>query len=508
MLKLLLAISAVAAIEVAAPAEYSRVWEPLTDAQRVAVRCLEPEVCYSGRRFGAKSNTGCMKGYLYASAYPGAAVLLAREERASMNATTLKTLRDEIVPQAQWVAGWHETKSDLVLRNRSVIHVRGLDDPARVLGLRVGLAVIDQAEQVSLEQFEIANSCVMQTGLPFHQTLSLFNPAGPDHWGFLRYRPDDGDGVRLDTKGNVFARVIHVQHDDLLHLLSQASRERFDRMDGVLGQRLRHGKWVSAEGAVFDNWDTATHVVDRLKGPAVLPNWPEDQVAVYLDEFAQVARWGGYPPPDWKRRRGIDFGYEPDPYCCLWVAESPRGTRHVYRYDLHTRFTIEEQAERINCEETRELEALRASACAQGEDVVRNYGDWLDLYPIAGSYSDHARGEREMLAVRGISTQPAEKDIRAGIETLRELLDHRFGPPRLVIWNDALVERDERLVEQRRPSSGPEEMPRYRWRTVREKGDAHTIKDLPLDRHNHFIDALRYCEHTNSISGAVGIYAG
>jgi len=494
---LALAVSLMALVEVAAPSEYSRVWEPLTDAQRVAVQCIEPEVCYSGRRFGAKSNTGCAKSYLYPAIYndPPAYVLLAREERASMNATTVKTLRDEIVPPAQWVAGWHESRSDLVLRNGSVIHVRGLDDPGRVLGLRVGLAVIDQAEQVSLEQFEIANSCVMQIGMPFHQTLGLFNPEGPDHWAFERYDPDAGDGLRHHAAtGKVFARVVHVQPGDLLHLLSQESRERFDRMDGVLGQRLRWGKWVAAEGAVFDNWDAGVHVIDRARPP----EWAAADMATW-------AKWGGYAPPDWQRRRGIDFGYE-HPYWCGWIAESPEGRRYLYRQDMRTHLTIDEQAERILGAERDELAALRASACEQGEGMVRGMAAYLESYPLAGSWSDHDRQEREMFAVRGVATAAAEKDIRAGIETIRELLDHREGAPRLCVLADSLMEVDQRLREARKPTSLQAAMPRYRWQTVREKSDSQNVRDLPWKRDDDAIDGLRYMEHSNACGERVGIW--
>jgi hypothetical protein len=477
-----------ATIEVSEP-QFSRVWEPLTEAQRVAIRCTEPEVCYSGRRFGAKSNTGGAKAYFFGAMYPGAKMLLARGERASMNATTLTTLRDEIVPPAEWIGargtGWQESKSDLVLRNGSVIHVRGLDDPERVLGLRVGLAVIDQAEQLTLEQFEITNSCVMQPKLPFCQTLCLFNPAPPEHWAFLRYRPDDGDGLRTDANGRVFARVIHVQPNDLLHLLSEESRARFDRMDGPLGQRLRWGKWVAAEGTVFDRWDASVHIV---------PPPPE------------FAAWNGYPPPDWRRRRAIDFGYEPDPYACVWITEAPDGRRFVYRQDMMTRLTIVEQAERIQKAQAAEMDALREAACAQGEDAVRNYASWLEDYQLQGSWSDHARGERAMLEDRGIITEPAEKDILAGLQTLRELLDPRFGPPRLRVIAGSLIERDQRLVEQKRPCSLEEEIPRLRYRTVREKGDSAAIRDVPLDKNNHAVDALRYCEHSHAMSGEIGLW--
>lgn len=262
----------------------------------MALKSTVPELAYSGRRFGGKSWVGCAKAWLYADRNPGARVAICREERASMEATTLVTLRQEIVPAAYWSRYWREGKGVLEFPNGSEIHVFGLDRPGRALGARYGLVVVDQAEQLSFEQFEIINSCAMQVGMPWHQTMLLFNPDSEEHWAYRRYHPDEGDGLRLDDGGKVFAEVVHVLPDDLIGLLSQTSRDRFNRMSGVWYDRYRMGLWRHFEGAVFPTWHPAKRVVDP---PAV---W---------------ADWGGYPPPDWPRGRGIDFGFYPDPFVCF-----------------------------------------------------------------------------------------------------------------------------------------------------------------------------------------------
>lgn len=462
-----------------APDLEQRRWSPLTEAQAEAVQCTEPEACYSGRRFGAKSNTGCVKSFLYASLYPGAHTLLAREERASMDATTLRTLRDEVVPPALWQACWKESKSDLVLPNGSVIHVRGLDKPQRILGLRVGLAVIDQAEQIDFEQFEMVNSCVMQVGMPFHQTLLLFNPADPNHWAYQRYRPDDGDGVRANDKGDVFARVIHVKPDDLLHLLSEGSRRRFDSLTGVLGQRLREGLWVASEGLVYcPPWDPAVHVL--------------------REKPAEFLAWGGYPPPDWARYRGIDFGYLPDPFVCQWWAESPSGVRYLYRELCKTSLNPEQQAEAILEHELEEMEVLRRRAME--EKAESQYLTTLRSMNIAGSFSDHQRGERAMLAARGVATSPAQKDITAGIATMHELLDpSQPGGPRILVVPGYQVLRDPVLVDRKDPTCFVEEVAGAAYR---EDG---ARRDLPKPGKDHCLDAARYVHHSLE-RGSVGVW--
>src|SRR5690242_17409850 len=85
-----------------------RILKPETRAQVSAWKSTAPELCYSGRRFGGKSWLGCAKGFAYAARYPGANVGICREERASMEGTTLRTLRTEVVPGPVWDRYWSE----------------------------------------------------------------------------------------------------------------------------------------------------------------------------------------------------------------------------------------------------------------------------------------------------------------------------------------------------------------------------------------------------------------
>lgn len=451
---------------------------PRTDAQWSALASQEPELCYSGRRFGGKSWIGCYKAWLYACKYPGARVGLFRAERSSMNGTTLLTLRQEIVPADWWARYWQEGKSKLACPGGSEIHVLGLDDPGRVLGSRYGLVVIDQAEQITFRQFEIVNSCAMQVGMPWHQVMLLFNPEDPGHWAYRRYRPDEGDGLRQDQNALTFARVVHVQPMDLIDLLSETSRERFDRMTGVWRDRLRLGKWVAFEGSVFDCWDPS-YIVDP---PAEWALWGEGHELGWT-----------FPPPDWPRFRGIDFGYEPDPYTCQWWTESPSGHRYLYRQTYHTRKTIETQAAEIGRLEDEELGVLRSSA---KERRLTGYESSLHALNIEACFTDHHRGERAALDEKGVWSTPADKDILAGIESVRDLM----AAGKILIVKNRLHERDPRLAEQMRPTCLEEEIAGYRWRTGSDRSEVGRAKTLPVDRDNHGLDAMRYVMH--SLAGA------
>lgn len=449
---------------------------PQTNAQDIALRSTEPEMCYSGRRFGGKSWIGCAKALLYAAKYPNARVALSREERASMEGTTLLTLRAEIVPAVLWADWWKESKSTLYLPNGSEIMAFGLDRPGRALGARYGLAVVDQAEQLDYNQFQIINSCVMQVGMPFHQSMLLFNPDSPDHWAYRRYRPDDGDGLRRDETGRTFARVVHVMPDDLMGFLSEQSRARLDGMDGVWRLRYRLGMWTAFEGSVYgDVWLPSLHIVDAPH------EWEQ---------------WGGYPPPDWSRYRAIDFGYQ-NPFVCQWWVESPDGIFYRYREIYRTGRITEDHARHINQLEADELEALRRVGTTD-----RMALEYLDGLNVALSVCDPARPDlREALARFGIIATPADNEILAGIESTRAMLKNGIAGPRARFVRGALVETDDTLAQAKLPTCTDEEVQGYRWQKNRATGVEVGPRDLPVKHNDHGLDAMRYLFHT--LTGAV-----
>jgi hypothetical protein len=345
--------------------------------------------------------------------------------------------------------------------------------------MRYGLAGCDQAEQLDEAQFSILDAGCTQVGMPWTQTFCAFNPEHPGHWAYLRYQPDLGDGPR-EMDGKHFADVIHVKLNDGLDILTEQQRDKLDRMTGVLAQRLRFGRWVGFEGVVLDNWDPTVHIVDR---PA---SW---------------AKWNGYPPPSWPRYRGIDFGYV-HPYACVWISESPEGYRYLYRQDLRQGLTIDQQVARILQFEGEELMALNIAANkmdangSAGRARAENR-DALEALNIAGSFSDHEAGHRAMFAAKGVSTMPANKEVQAGIETLRMALQpDREGTPAFMVVRGSLKETDRTLEAGKRPTSFESEAARWVWKTAKTSAGARTTKDMPVDVGEDAIKATIYALHT------------
>lgn len=447
----------------------TRVWSPRSEAQRAAFRSTAPELCYSGRRFGGKSNVGCMKAYAYASKYPGARVAVCREERSTMEMTTLLTLRSEVVPPAIWFGqyggGWSESKSTLYLPNKSEINVFGLDKPGRQLGSRFGMAVVDQAEQLSENQFELLNSSITQPGMPFHQLMLLFNPESPEHWAFKRYLPDEGDGKRIDENGRHFADVVHVLPEDLMDLLSEGSRARLDGLAGVWKQRLRLGLWTSFEGAIYGSvWNPATMVVDKPD------SW---------------ASWNGFPPPTWPRYRAVDFGFK-NPFVCQWWAKDPEGVFWMYREIYHSGILTEAHAKRIKALEEGEVRTLRACADA---DFARDHEPYLEQLHVPFSFCDPAAPDKRLeLANAGVFCHPGNNDVMTGIEKITSLL----AAGRMKYVKGALDAKDPVLVDRKVPWCSAMEKAGYRWVKDVASNSASGPREIPFKENDHACDAERY----------------
>jgi phage terminase large subunit len=190
---------------------------------------------------------------------------------------------------------------------------------------------------------------------------------------------------------------------------------------------------VSAEGAVYE-FDPRLHLIDPFPVPA---HWP--------------------------RVRSFDFGYT-NPFVCLWLTLDPDGRLYLYRELYMTRRTVKVHAATVN--EFSRLERYEASV------------------------SDHDAEDRATLAENGIHTLPAVKAIRPGLDAVAERLKVAGdGKPRLFVFRGALVERDEELAAARRPVCTEQEFDAYQWPKA---ADGKALKDVPVDRDNHGLDALRY----------------
>lgn len=472
-----------------------RVYETKTWAQDRIIHSTAPEVAVSGGWYSGKTSPACVLAHKEAVEHPGIEIALCREERSAMTMSTLREFLEAVLPlqMRTWNhakgCGWKSDDSAVyyprVNGRRSVVWVVGLDKPERLFSANPSIIIIDQAEQITLDQFMKAQSrCARQADMPNGRIVMLFNPEHPDHWANQRYQFALGSRELRDASGEVQAEVVVCDPNDAMVLAPPRYRAVLERLTGTYRERYRLNRWTGFAGSVFEVWNPNVHLIEK---PDL---W---------------ARWGGYPPPAWPRYRGIDFGYYPDPFVLAWWAESPERKFYRYREIYHTKRLVEDHAKQAVALEERELQALRGACTTEEAETLRPY---LGQLYVLGSWSDHDREDQETLNRHGIWSNNAKKDdIVAGLQTCIGMLDPaQPGGSRIFLIRNATVERDPLLTdaEPRRPACGEEEMAGYRWNKIDASG---TKRQLPVDRDQHFIDGgFRYVFHSMEDAVQVAVY--
>ena len=392
--------------------------------------CDAQEVIVSGPSETGKTLAALSRLDGLARLYKGMQGVVVRKVRASMDGTVLKTWEEKVLGPNTPVAVFGGERPEWYdYPNGSRIWVSGLDKPSKVLSGEKDVIYVNQAEELLLEDWEIL--ITRTTGraghMPFGQLFGDCNPGPPHHW--IKHRPT--------------LPILESRHEDnpalfdpATHAITDQGRKTLAVLDSLTGarkERLRYGRWVSAEGAVYD-FDAAVHLINRFDIPS-----------------------------QWRRIRVIDFGYT-NPFVCGWIAIDPDGRMILYREIYMTQRTVKVHAAQIN----------QLSAGERYEATI----------------ADHDAEDRATLEENGISTAPAQKEISVGIQAVQERLKVAGdGKPRLWVMRDCLVERDEQLAALRKPVSTAQEFDAYVWPKT---ADGKPIKEVPVDQDNHGMDMLRY----------------
>lgn len=287
-----------------------------------------------------------------------------------------------------------------------------------------------EAVDLDLDDWEKLSGRLRNAKGPYRRMIADTNPAGGSHW--LKNREQAGK-----------LRILYTQLEDNPAMwqggrwtaLGREYVQTLDAMTGVRYERMRHGKWVQAEGVVYDGWNPRHHLVD----------------------------W--FPIPEsWPRYLAIDFGYT-DPFVAHWYAKDEDGRLYLYRQLCHTGRLVEDHA--------RQILALSAD----------------EPSPVAIICDHDAEGRATLQRHLGTATVPARKAITRGIEYVQSRLRVQGdGRPRLMVLRDSLVERDQSMKSRGLPCSIEEEIDAYVWNPKK--------PDEPIDKDNHNCDAVRYaCSH-------------
>jgi phage terminase large subunit len=429
-------------IAMATPDEVTEKHRPYTPFGAAAelMRRRDPEILLSGPSGTGKSRSALEKLHLAATKYPGMRGLIVRKTRESLTESALVTFEEKVVPPGHPVLnGPRRNQRQVYLYpNGSSIVVGGMrqsgkDMTQKVMSTEYDIIFAQEAIEFAEDEWERLTTRLRNAKMPYHQLIGDTNPDAPTHW--LKRRCDRGQTVLLESR-----------HEDN-PACTPDYIAKLDRLTGARYHRLRWGRWVQAEGCVYEGFDAAVHVIDRFD----IPLWPRYWV--------------------------IDFGFTA-PFCCQWWAADPDGRLFLYRELYRTQRLVEDHARDI----------LRLSGWAlQGGLARPEFG--AEPRPRAIICDHDAEGRATLRKYLGLDTVAAKKELSPGIQAVAA----RFrkagdGRPRLFLFRDALVERDSLLDEVKKPCGLIEELPAYVWNTTNSRKHG----EEPLAQDDHACDCLRY----------------
>lgn len=374
---------------------------------------------------------GCLqKLHICAMKYPGMRGLMVRKTFEALKGSAMVTFRERVLHPldgVEFFGGSKERDAGYYYPNGSFIGVGGMDKPTKIMSKEYDLVYAIEATELTAADWESITSRLRYGVLPYQQLIADCNPDAPTHW--LNQRCTAGKTTRLLSRHEDNPALWDAKRGTWT-AFGQAYIAKLDALSGVRYERLRLGKWVAAEGVIYEGWDPRLHLID----PFAIPE-------------------------HWDRLWVVDFGLV-HPFVCQWYAIDGDGRLYRYREIYLTGRLVEDHA--------REMRRLSA-----GEPE-----------PIA-IVTDHDAEDRATLErYLGMSTIAANKAVSPGIQAVQaRLRPQADGRPRLFLVRDARVERDQTLADKHLPTCTEEEFDGYVWDTKRE---------LPVKENDHGMDTTRY----------------
>lgn len=367
--------------------------------------------------------------------FPGSQAVMIRKTLNSLYPTVFQTYK-RILGDETPVVFYGGNKPEWAdYPNGSRLYFAGMDNPQKALSSERDFIYVNQAEELVLNDWEVLTTRATGRGghAPFAQVIGDCNPAQPTHWIKTR------EGLTL----------LESRHEDNPTLFDEAGNRTpqgeislsiLDKLTGVRKERLRYGRWVQAEGVVYEEWDRAIHLIDRFD-----------------------------IPQDWPRTWVIDFGYT-NPFVWGAWAQDPDGRLYLYRQIYMTQCLVEDHAKQILQVTQGEPKPVKVICDHDAED--------------------RATLDRHLALMHWMMTTPAYKSVSDGIQAVQSRLRPAGdGRPRVYILRDSLVKTDEGLREARKPVCTEDEFEVYSWPKA---ADGKPIKEVPVKDNDHGMDMLRY----------------
>lgn len=440
-----------------------------------------PELLVSGPAGTGKSRACLEKLLLIAKLFPGCKLAILRKVGATLGNTALDTWRKHVAKEdllsgeVWYYGGSQEEPPQYRFTNGSKIIIGGLDKPIKIMSSEYDVIYVQEATELTIDDWEALTSRLRNGVLPYQQLIADCNPDAPTHWLYLRC------DIAVESTGlpacklyfstheenpTLFSELTDPETGEVWYVVTERGRAYMARLDALTGyryQRLRLGRWVAAEGIIYEMWSPGVHVIDP------------------------------FPIPDeWTRYWSVDFGYV-NPFVLQCWAEDGDGRLYLYREIYMTGKTVDEHAADIMACVSEPIEGYEHDERTMGPRFAWHGREWIEPRPQVMVCDHDAEGRAQLIRQLNLIARPANKMVLEGIDNvMRRLKPRDDGRPGLFVFRNALVRRDQTLVDKKFPTSTTQEFLSYVWNQGAKNAAVKKVKDEPLKEHDHGMDALRY----------------
>jgi phage terminase large subunit len=399
-------------------------------------KCRDEEVLLDGPAGTGKTRACLQKLHQAAINYPGMRGLMLRKTFEALKGSAMVTFADRIQPEldgAEFFGGSKEKDAGYYYPNGSFIGVGGLDKAQKIMSKEFDMIYVNEAVELTEHEWELCSVRLRYGVMPYQQLIADVNPDVQTHW--LNQRCIAGKTTRILSRHKDNPMLWDARRERWT-MFGETYIRKLHALTGVRKRRLADGEWCAAEGQVFDEYDTALHLVSDA-----------DLDDVQYRSFVA----------------GVDWGY------------TNPGVIGVFGIDGDKRMV--EVFEVYQTGKTMDWWIPKAKA------ISARYGN----LPFVCDPSEPAYIQQFIDA--GLNAFAGVNDILPGINAIKQrLTPPDDGRPRLLFHRDALESIDPQLSEDKKPTRLIDELPAYIWA----QNAASGRKERPVDADNHGADMLRY----------------
>lgn len=441
---------------------------------------FDDEILLEGPAGTGKSRGALEYVYKCCEEYPGIRVLLARATRKSMTESVLVTWEDIVLPPGHPCRTGKATRANrpaYTFPNGSHVVVAGLDNPDKIMSAEFDLAVVFEAtELTSPESWERILTRLRNHRIRDHRYPSGFmeraiadcNPKHAGHW--LNRRANMPNKEPLYDKQMQMRRLLS-RHEDNPSVTAGYLR-KLRSLTGHRYERLYLGRWVSAEGLVYPQWDPHKHVM--------------------TGEWVHEGEGRGYVKVlrDWDVSGKVEYELVPIEWTCAGMDFGHTAPSVVQVYGVDGRKRLWCLAELYFTKRKRQWWADRIVEMANEYGLSTMWCDPEDAEAIEvlndrmGRWGGHTNDRR--------FARKAINSLAVGIPQMQECLEPtRGGGPGMFFLRDRFpLGKDEERIKDNLPTCLEEEIEELVWKELAEGVRSREKPDDSCE--DHACDVARY----------------